>query len=321
MSSPNKWIGIAEETTYGQKVTTPAKSLTYGTLDLNPDQGLIDVEESERIIAQVVTGPFKGGGSLGLYARPDTIGHFLKWVMGAVTSAQQGGTAAYKHTFSFADTVKSFTLSDNERLSALDSRILMGCLIKSLTLEAPARELVTLDLDLLYAWEDLETKPTKGTLSALRPFVFHDLSLLKVGTTDFTAESFSFKIDNDIPDDTHDLGSRKLTEILLGGCDISGEFELKFKNWDWRKRFYGAAAATEPQEELTLQQLEITLTGEATGVPTYPNYYIHIVLPKCAIKEHAASASKREILKQTFAFSAYKDAGNIIELLNKDTSY
>lgn len=321
MSSPNKWAGIAEETTYGTKVTTPAKSLTYGTLDLNPDQGLLEVEESERQIATMVTGPFKGSGSFGLYARPDTIGHFLKWTMGAVTSAQQGTTTMYKHTFTMAETIKSFTLSDNERLSALDSRILAGCLIKKLTLEAPARELVTCDLDLMYAWEDLEAKPTKGTLSTLRPFVFHDLTILKLATVDFKAESFSFNIENDIPDDTHDLGSRKITDLLLGGSDITGEFEMKFKSWDQRKIFYGATTATEPQEDVTPQQLEITLTGEASGVPAYPNYYVHIVLPKTLITENPAAASKREILKQTFSFRAVKDAGNIVELLNKETSY
>jgi len=321
LSSPNKWIGIAEETEYGTKVVTPVKSLTYGTLELEPDQGLIDVEESERMIAQVVTGPFKGGGSLGLYARPDTIGHFLKWVLGGVTSSQQGGTTMYKHTFSLAETIKSFTLSDNERQSTLDSRILAGCLVKALTLEAPARELVTCDMDLIYAWEDLEAKPTKGTLSSLRPFVFHDLTTLKFDETTFTAESFSLKVENDIPDDTQDLGSRKLTEILLGGTDITGEFEAKFKSWDMRKRFYGAVTATEPQEDLTLQQLEILPTGEASGIPTYPNYTLHAILPKVAITENPAPASKREILKQTFSFKAYKDEGNVIELLNKDESY
>lgn len=321
MSSPNKWAGIAEETNFGIKVTAPAKSLTYGTLDLNPDQGLLEVEESERQIATMVTGPFVGSGSLGLYARPDTIGHFLKWAMGKVTSAQQGATVMYKHTFEMFESIKSFTLSDNERLSAIDSRILAGLLIKKLTLEAPARDLVTLDLDLLYAWENLEAKPTKGSLSALRPFVFHDLTVLKLATADFKAESFSFNIENDIPDDTHDLGSRKITDLLLGGANILGEFEMKFKSWDQRKIFYGAAAATEPQEDVTPQQLEITLTGEATGIPAYPNYQIHIVLPKTLITENPASASKREILKQTFSFRAVKDAGNIIELLNKDTSY
>jgi hypothetical protein len=321
MSSPNKWIGIAEETTYGVKVSTPTKSLTYGTLDLNPDQGLLEVEESEREISTMVTGPFVGSGSLGLYARPDTIGHFLKWAMGAVTSAQQGGTAVYKHTFTMAETIKSFTLSDNERLSNLDSRFLAGCLIKKLTLEAPARELVTCDLDLLYAWEDLATKPTKGTISVLRPFVFHDLTILKLATTDFKAESFSINIENDIADDVHDLGSRKITDIVLSGSNIAGEFEMKFKDWTQRKIFYGATNATEPQEDVTPQQLEIELTGEATGVTGYPNYKLHIVLPKTLITENPAPASKRERLKQTFSFRAVKDTGTIIELLNKDTSY
>jgi len=318
-----RWAGIAEETTFGTKVATPARSLAFRELDAQPDQGLIDVEESAyREVPLSVFGPFLGSGSLSIFARPDTIGHFLKWTFGSVTSAQIGTSAMYKHTFKIADAIKSFTLSDNRGITGLSSRFLIGTLIRGLTLEAPARELTTLDLDLLYAWEDLATAPTMGTLSPLRPFVFHDGAVeLPSGTALARVEAFSAKLENTIPDDTHEVGSRKLPLIILEGAAITGEVELKFESWAMRQRFYGAAAATEPQEETATVSMVLKLVGEPTGVVDKPNYEVNVTLPAVILTEQPSTVSRRERLTQTFSFKAMRHVDSRVELFNKDTAY
>ncbi|RLC80925.1 MAG: hypothetical protein DRI61_04730 [Chloroflexi bacterium] len=320
-----RWIGIAEESTYGTAVTSPDHSMRYLELDLSPDQQrIIEFESAYREKEQSLLGPFIGSGRLTAYARPDDIGYFLKWLTGSVTSAQVGSSSVYTHTFTLADSVKSFTLTDNRGISGSSgSRACVGCAMKSLTLEAPARGALTFEANIQYQWEELITEPTMGTLSSLRPFMFYDGSITYGGSSLARVEAIRFTWENGMPDDTHCIGSRKLPGIDLEGVEVSFEVDMKLTDWSIRKYFYGASNATEPQDEETTYALNVTFTGQPTGESeSGAEYYkIELNFPKVVLTENPASVSRRDRMTQRATFVALRDSNNYIKLWNKETSY
>lgn len=320
-----RWVDIAEETAYGTENATADVSLSYLDLDINPDQGKIaELESGYRLKQESLMGPFVGSGKFSIFARPEALGYLLKWALGKVTTTQVGTSTMYEHVFEQdVDNIKSETLTDSREVGTLARRCL-GALIKSFTLEAPAREKVTAECDMQYQWEKVVTKPTMGTLESLRPFVFHDASVKLDDASLANVESFRVVLDTSLPDDTHELGSRKLPEIYFEGAEWTVEMDMKFKNWDMRRRFYGATVdgePTEPQDDERYFDIDIALVGQATGVVDKPNYELDIALPKCYIKENPTPVSRRDRLTQRVVFEALAHSGNKFTLYNKITSY
>ncbi len=74
-------------------IVLPSNYMPYRTLDVQPGQNPIDTAESdERIKTGYMFGGFVGTGTMALTGRPDNIGWFLKWVMGAVAAGVPVGT-------------------------------------------------------------------------------------------------------------------------------------------------------------------------------------------------------------------------------------
>lgn len=68
-------------------IILPSNYMPYRALDVQPGQNPIAIEESdERLKTDYMYGGFVGAGPLTLTGRPDNIGWFLKWVMGAVAA-------------------------------------------------------------------------------------------------------------------------------------------------------------------------------------------------------------------------------------------
>jgi len=199
----------------------------------------------------------------------------------------------------------------------------LGCLIKTLTIEAPAREIVTMEADIQYRWEQRISKPTATpTFENIRPFVFSDSSFSSTeGLTVNNIEAFRFQISNSIPDDIHDQGSRKIPEILIERSEWTVELDLKWKSWEARQEFWGGTGAgTEPADEEKEYDLTITLTGAPTNVGVAPNYLLTISLPRCIIKEQPAPISRRDRLTQRIILEVLQGT-NQITLRNTDSAY
>jgi len=290
-----RWVDIGEEATFGVAPASAAKSLSYIELEMTADQGrIMEFETAYRMKNFSVLGPFVGSGRFSQYARPHAIGWFLKWALGKVVTTQYGTSAMSKHEFTQdLDNLKSFSWTDCREVEASYALQHLGCLIKGLTLEAPARELVTMEADIQYQWEQRVTKPTIGALETVRPFVFHDGSITSTaGLTVSNLEAFRFQISNTIPDDIHEIRStdaRKIPEIYVESSEWTLELDLKWKSWAARQNFWGGTGTgTEPASEEKEYDVTITLTGAPTGIVDKPNYELIIALPRCVIKEQPA---------------------------------
>jgi hypothetical protein len=266
-------------------------------------------------------GAFVGSGTIENILAPDNIGDLLKWTCGNVQSSVANDTV-YIHNFTYTQELDSFTVEEWRGITGLNALFLTGCAVKSLTLEAPARETCQYTVEYQYADEELDTATSMGTLNALRPFTFAGGSVSLGGSALGAVEAMRFVWENDIPDDHHETGSNFLQRMQLDDLSITGEIDLKFLNWDVRQELYGGTGTpTEPQSEDDTEAIILDFLAGPTGDGVIPNYNLKITLPVCTLTENPAEVVGRDRLTQRFSFEALWDAGIKIELWNKVVSY
>jgi len=315
-----RWIKTAEESGgYGVKSVETYKCMPYRTLDLQPNQNPIAIEESdERMKTGYMFGGFIGTGTAVLLGRADNMGWFLKWAMGAVDAGTPQNELE-KHIFTQGEAVKSFTLEED--IGETLGRFLTGCVMKRLTLESVMTGPMLMTQELQYQKETLDTSTGIGSpLPAIRPFALHDAVVQAPSGTTLKAESIRLNIENTIPDDAHTSGSRYLPDISLEGLSINGELELRFESWAQRQRFYGAAVSepTTPQDEVRTVDLGIVWTGPSAGVD---DYRLDVILPAVMLTENPITTTMRERLKQRLTFEAIYHSSNAIHLYSADANY
>jgi len=321
----SRYIAVAEESAFKTKSTETYKWMPVITADLQPNNNKIFIEETEqRLATEDVMGAFIGEGTVLINVRADNIGWFLKWLCGSVSSAIQNSGPFYKHTFTMADEIVSFTLEDYRGLA--DSRWIYGAMMRSINFESPARGVLTAELGILYADEQIDTKGTPGTVPAVRPFVFHDGAVEWGGSSLANVEALRLNYGNILPDDTHEHNSRLLPEIIVEGAEIGGEMDVKFKTWALRQNFYGAQEAgpvepDNPQEETRTFGLINTFTGAPTGDAVVPNYLLVMTFPTCAPTENPSGTDRRVRLTQRLGFNVLHNTGIKFELYNEVASY
>lgn len=317
-----RWIKVAEEEAeYGTLSTETFKCMPYRTLDVQPNQNPIAIEESdERMKTGYMFGGFVDTGNLVLSGRPDNIGWFLKWAMGSVAGGALQ-TDLYKHVFTQGESIKSFSLEEDVGLG-LDNRFLLGVLSKRLTLESVMNGPMLTTVETQVRKEYLDTSTGIDTVPAIRPFALHDAVVKAPAATTLKAESIRVNIENTIPDDAHTSGSRLLPDISLEGFAINGELDIRFESWAQRQRFYGALVGvdepTEPQDEVRTVDLGIVWTGPVAATDSYR---LDVTLPAVMLTENPLSTASRDRLKQRLNFEAIYDAGNEIVLYNGLDTY
>lgn len=307
-----RYFGIAQEYTF----KTEKLASVYTNIireSIVPDQGWIIPETvARRAFEKKVLGAFRARGNIEFPVEPENgIGWYLKWALGSVSSAQQGGTSAYKHTFKSADAIKSFT----GRVGAdTDERVLGGCLLNSLALRfshgAEVRGVAE-----VFAAEEAKGSIGSPTFSALDPFVFSQATVEFADTAKAIVAEGEVRINNRIPFDRGVLGSRYFPKILVGKRLVDGRLSLFFDDATEYDRFL---AGTE-------FKLELLTTGPAIGATGY-NYTLNIIMTKCVyLRDTAPHVDRRELIVLDAPFQAFYDNTSAteitVELMNEETDY
>lgn len=317
----SRWIALQEESSFNEtpSFTKPDRFLAYTDLDINPDKGTLYVEEStRRERSAAVPGPFTETGTFTILVRPDTVLEILKWTMGKHVPTEDG--TGYKHTFTIDNTIKSFAILEvRNDISGLEGRAITGCQVKKLTIEAPAREICTCEVEVLAAQETLipsASLPELGTLSSLRPCVFADGSVTLAGGELANVESFKFTFDNSIPDDTHDLGSIFIQTQELERLSMTIEMDLKFKSWEARRKFYGSGTPSTPQKDPYAMTVVLDLTSEE--YTTGKDARIAITAGAAVLTENPAGVKGQERLTQKVSMEVIYSPNTKVECYNND---
>jgi hypothetical protein len=318
----NRWIAVKEESSYAAKPTWVSGVKYYPVTEYTPtpNNNTMELKESINLMAAGgILGGFVGEGRLNMYARPDNIPFFLKWLWGATTPS---GGPVYKHTFTVADGVKSFSMEYCHGYPATNSIVAVGNVVKRIELVAAQNRPCMANITTQYNTEDTSAAAsTLGSVPGLRPYTLFDATVVSFSET-LKCENISITMERTIPDDAHTSGSRFLPDISEEAFAITGEFDARFQSLTQRKKFFGGAGSSDaPQNDFLTGALTCNFLGQLSG-GSPSNYSMNITCPAIAITEIESGTVNRERLRQRLRFQAYSytsgggAAANTIELWN-----
>jgi hypothetical protein len=293
----NRYLGVGEEATFGQAAAI-SRYIDVVSESIKTSQGWITPETVDsRFQKKAILGPISVKGSVNVVVEPDVVPILFKWLLGSVASQQQGTSGVYDHSFTPADSIKSFTA---ELGYDTFGRKIVGCLINAATIESVAKKELVASFDIVAKEEQKITSLATPTFSARRPFVWSDAAF-KVGASDKSSQlrAFSLKISNNIPEeDLYAHGSRSITRVEVGEFTVEGALDLTPLDTEQYDRFLAGQEAA----------LNIKFTGESTGVQEYPNYTLEIDLPRVVYESDAAPhLDGKKPLKANVPFKALYD--------------
>ena len=322
-----RFLGIGKESTYRTAVSA-TEYINIISESIAPDWDRVKLEEAGyRFATDKLPGGFKVTGDISLYVDAQTITKFLEGLLGNVSTTNDGEITAYKHTFTPANSLPSYTLEIFPEYPADYSRQIAGTGILSMRLEAEAGSPLTATIGVLGAKEELIT-PSSPTPSFANtsPLPFNNSSVEIEDSAVATVEAFRLDVSNGIPDDAFVLNDMFLPALRLEGGEIMGEMDIAFTSWDYYKLFYGSSSATEPSETPDTVKIELIATGGSTGSGTagYENYKLAITLPKCRLDTSNANFDRRSRIVQRLGFEALHDTSSgyaiQIEVVNTKSS-
>jgi len=318
-------FAVAEESVAGTAEVTP-DLYEYLTDDpnINPTANtMIFRSLLSRTALNAANVGYQTGGTITTIADPDSIlGYILKWTLGDSSSAVQGGTSAYKHTFTAEDTIPSFTSWFN-RGTALKTKI-PYCVISSLTLSQSVEDALRISAPFIGQKEVVATDFGTASYSHVIPFTNPNLTVSIDGSPATGAHNTSLTIDNGIDTTLGKVhGSMFYTAIVPGARSITGSISLYFDTATEYKRYWGSTTATQPTANV--DSVPIILTWDlGIEAGTGYNYKLIITLPSVIYTTTNVSLSGTRMV-QTINFEAMYDtvtAKDIqIELTNKITTY
>lgn len=316
---------IAQEVTKG---TSPA--ITTGLRDyfpedpgINPVQTMIPLDNIQpRYRMGHVHGKYFIEGNIPQIVTPGGhIGYWLSGAIGSPTSAQQGGTAAYKHTYSPANDVPTFSAwfarGGNQQV------VIPYSVVNSLKLvqdENVLRSQVNIigQKDTINA-DDITTADAYDTATP-----FHNTNLTVTGPTN-AANAFNTKIEINNNFDVKDgfvHGSRFYTALVPGKRLVSGSFEIWFDDDADYESFWGAATSPIASGAYTPIPLNFKWDTEIEAASGY-NYVVELDIPEVEYLATSVKIDKRIHQQVTWAAQYNAVAGYDIEayLINKVVSY
>jgi len=276
------------------------------TESLVADRGWIDIETAGwRTKRMKVPGGFKVAGDVEMLSSCEDISKILWGLLGQVESSTPKDSEAFEHLWKPPkQTIPSMAIEINPEVGT-QSRLLLGCAIKALTMEFPSREVVSFTPTVLAAIEHLITKTTFGSFATARPLIFYEGDLTIAGSTGYKVNSLSLTIENDIPDDAFVLGDQFLPGILLGGMNITGTMDVWMEDWSLYQRMLGSATATKPEESPATTTLVVDCIGEKIG--TSYNYELKLDFPKLVLNTAEANIDRRAHMVYSLPFEALYD--------------
>jgi len=312
----DSYLGMGEETVFKTPVAA-TKYMDMITERIEPDLAWIIPETTaKRAYYKHVEGPYRGRGPVTFLCEPENgLTKFLKWALGSVSSAQQGGTTAYKHTFTPADTIKSFTARVGAVNVATAERILAGALINRLTLRGAWGREINGEAEIFNFKKETKGSIGSPTFSALKPWVASQCSVKFADTAKAIVSEYVLNIVNNVPADFGVMGSDDYPSIRVGKRLVDGTLSLAFDDTTEYDRFLAG----------TDFKLELLHTGPViAGAPAY-SYKLDVILYACTyIRDTAPHVDRRERIMLNAPFRAFYDATAQkeiqVEVTNEETT-
>lgn len=301
-----RYLGVAEETTFGTKITTDS-SFTYFDfaecgLDSPSEVALKYEGACNRAIVKTAQAQYIPQGDISTVLDGVVAPWFLKWCLGTYFRQEQinGGDEVYRHTIRPADTLPSFTARIGKDTH---QRTIDGCKILSLTLDVPKGDFATLSLTIAGQNETKDTIQSLSDIEIIRLgyFTWSQCTISVDGSTAY-AESLNLEINNNIsPEDGMRLGSLYPQFLEAGYRGITAGVQISHVDETHLTNFWGGASSPTAVDSYAVV---ITLTGEEINGD---NYEFIFTLPAMFYQQLATPVSKRDRIVEDVKLEALYD--------------
>lgn len=319
---------IAEESTKGTSpnINTGLRDYFSGDPSITPVQSVIDLGNVQnRANLGHVLSDYHLTGSVPQIVTPGGhLGYWLGMAIGDPTSAQQGGTAAYKHTYTPDDDLKTFSMwykrGGNQQV------VIPYGLVDTLLIEQSFNDVLRMSVGVYGQTETInaDSFSTADAYDTAAPF--HNMDLTVTGPTNAAqAHKSTVLISNNYNlDDGKVHGSRFYEDAVPGKRTVSGSLEFWFNDDGDYQSFWGSTSDVTPNVNGIFSTIPLNLKWDTNEeADTAYNYLLEIDLPEVLFKSTSVSIGNR--IKQLVNWSAQYDTGDSYEieayLTNKVVSY
>ena len=321
-------IVIAEEVDKGTPpaIATGLRDYFMGDPGINPVQTVIDLGNAHpRHRVGHALSDFHMVGSPAQIVTPNGhIGYWLGMAIGAESSAQQGGTAAYKHTYNPADDLKTFSMwykrGGNQQV------VIPYGLVNTLLLEQAPNDVLRSTVGLFGRTEtisadDITTADAYDTVGA-----FHNMDLAVTGPTN-AAKVYKSSI---LIDNKYDIekgkvhGSRFYEDAVPGKREVTGTIEMWFDDDGDYQSFWGSSSDVTPDADGVFSTIPLNFKWDTNVFIEDPyKNVLEIDIPEALYRTSTVTIEDR--IRQVINWSAQYDTGDTYEikadLTNKVVSY
>ena len=319
-----RFLGIKKETAFKTYIAPDTYArIINESIEENPNLKPID-DASQREFASMTPPVWHYAGETPLIPLPDDLGHFLLGTLGGLATTNNAGPPiVYKHEFTRADTIPSYSgcviLDDWGRkmtsmiLNSLELEIAMGSGLERLLHITPGWIVYKSE-----KWTDAIPTPTFSTLKPL----LATKTTLKIATVDKSSivRALRLKIDNGIPhEDLFNFGSEYMSKVKLERHQVTGEIQLDDDGSAEYDRFVAGAPFA-----ITVDMLSGETTGNST--PPFDKFALSLDIPAAVYETNVVPHVERRSRPTIGApIRAYYDATATYSLkatlINKTTTY
>ena len=308
---------IAEEVTKG----TPPAIITglrdYFTDDpaINPVQNTIRLGNvQKRHVVSHVLSDYHMEGSIPQIVTPGgQIGYWLGLAIGDPSSAAQGGTAAYKHTYTPDDDLKTFSIwfkrGGNQQV------VIPYGVVNTLELVQDVDDVLRSTIGFIGQKETIDASDidTADAYDTAEPF--HNMDLAVTGPVNAAqVHKSSILIDN-----KYDVakgkvhGSRFYNTLVPGKREVTGTFELWFDDDGDYQSFWGSTSETTPDVDGIFATIPLNFKWDTNvEAATAYDYELEINIPEAVFEATTVTIGDR--IKQIINWSADYDTGDSYEI-------
>lgn len=231
-------FGLAKEATRLTAEATPTKwypimepDIAYGPEHLE-DTALRGIKADFAPVA----GRKKGTGKFKIIADAQVLGEFFRSLLGAPTTAQQGGTIAYQHTFTQLENKEPPTYTFFMDFGVAIKKY-NGCVVKGISFTGPVDGLVTVDVDFLFISEASGSIGTPA-FPAQKYLSFQHVDFKIAGSSNTDVKSWSLKLDNNAKHlMTMGLSQDAQNIVSTDSLKVSGDMVIIFTAETERAKF------------------------------------------------------------------------------------
>lgn len=220
-------------------------------------------------------------------------GILWKHALGQVTSAQQGTTAAYLHTFACADDLPQGLTVEVER----DTRAFKysGMRVSSLKMRQGDSGALELTWSLKGKDEALSANPTVATYPSANKLIGVGLAVsFKIGEVEYHPSNFEVTLTNRFDESRYGFGKNRYALPFMGR-EVSGTVTVDFDDQSVYDMFVNGTAAS----------LELKYTG-STIADTY-NEELVVSLPVVFFNGETPNIGGKELINMVLPFRAFSD--------------